>query len=740
MSQSTNLTPADNLLIPATDPQATVGLWFTVAEPREAMSPIGYMSPANQINAAAALAAQMTANAAVPTSMLNMAGGPPALDANNNFSNQSIGPNISAFPTVAALQIYPVIDLVDNQIANITNHTADGDNGGGPPRVWNSTSTATADGCLIINPAGNTGPGRWIPNFSGPVNVRWFGAVGNYNGSMGTDDTAAIQAAINWCKANAFWVKASGYTKNCWWPMYIPASNGTYLVTESLNATVGIGDNAYAHLAITGDGTNVSGITGKLLTANPILDLAGNCGVELRDFSILAGGGLETASILISSTAANNQGGGNTIVRNVNASAGLYIVGADLCWLENCNISSATNWGICAGGLNGAGILSGYQTLGSTNTTQIYLVNCNIASSCLTTGAAWYDEPDLLTIVGGYVTVTGASGTRPSIIRVSAGSGQIYAEILGMRTENESSQAGLAIFQSFNNGDGPGNGPITGKFVGNFETDILGAVFDMQAANGGLINATLFNPGLASAIFTVGSLVQSFNGETSAASTLCLGALASGSANIVWKGESNRTVQNTLTNNATVRGLSVADSNQNNYKTINDQWINPNAPSIPLYLGGNFAIQAGNLLAPYTGGSGLLLGFTYTIPAGVFVSPSSWSSQVGPVGKIDMTGVVTSAAAAGGVFQIQLIQGSKSYNFSGMGVAAYASPSMNMIKVTLTYNHYNVVTCEITIGGTIYVAEAIATSLSSSSAITLNILVNNTASSPYQVYTLCGGI
>ena len=74
MSQSNN-TPSDSLLIPATDPVATEGVFFTIAELRAAMSPIGYMTPADQINAAAA-AAQATANAAIPSSTLGQPLGP----------------------------------------------------------------------------------------------------------------------------------------------------------------------------------------------------------------------------------------------------------------------------------------------------------------------------------------------------------------------------------------------------------------------------------------------------------------------------------------------------------------------------------------------------------------------------------------------------------------------------------------------------------------------------------------
>ena len=33
--------------------------------------------------------------------------------------------------------------------------------------------------------------------FSGPVNIKWFGAVADFNGTSGTDNTASIQDAID---------------------------------------------------------------------------------------------------------------------------------------------------------------------------------------------------------------------------------------------------------------------------------------------------------------------------------------------------------------------------------------------------------------------------------------------------------------------------------------------------------------------------------------------------------------
>lgn len=57
------------------------------------------------------------------------------------------------------------------------------------------TTSADNDGTILVDAAGR----RWKRVQVGHVNVRWFGAKGDWNGtaSTGADDTAAVQAAIN---------------------------------------------------------------------------------------------------------------------------------------------------------------------------------------------------------------------------------------------------------------------------------------------------------------------------------------------------------------------------------------------------------------------------------------------------------------------------------------------------------------------------------------------------------------
>lgn len=76
-----------------------------------------------------------------------------------------------------------------NQIAIAQGYSSAGDGGGGI--FWWDTSAKTDDGGTIINPAGGTNQG-WRRIYSGPINVKWFGAKGDGT----TTDTTAVNSAI----------------------------------------------------------------------------------------------------------------------------------------------------------------------------------------------------------------------------------------------------------------------------------------------------------------------------------------------------------------------------------------------------------------------------------------------------------------------------------------------------------------------------------------------------------------
>lgn len=134
-------------------------------------------------------------------------------------------------PTVLAYTVETVDDLVDVPSGYTTAIVKDIDRGG--TFIW--SSTGAANGGTVF--AGSSG--YWVRQYSGAVNVKWFGAKGDGV----TDDTAAINSAFQ-------------YSKNI-----IFDNAKTYKVTGSLNTIGGqsIDLNHSTILASTGTYTSIFG-------------------------------------------------------------------------------------------------------------------------------------------------------------------------------------------------------------------------------------------------------------------------------------------------------------------------------------------------------------------------------------------------------------------------------------------------------------------------------------------------
>lgn len=107
------------------------------------------------------------------------------------------GIGINRVENIASLKLQD--GLVFNTIEVLGYYTK-GDGGGGT-FYWDSTSTESDNGGTIIQATGIT-TGRWKRVYNGAVNVKWFGAKGDWNGTTGTDDTVAIQNALTYVGEN----------------------------------------------------------------------------------------------------------------------------------------------------------------------------------------------------------------------------------------------------------------------------------------------------------------------------------------------------------------------------------------------------------------------------------------------------------------------------------------------------------------------------------------------------------
>ena len=92
--------------------------------------------------------------------------------------------------TIAALTA--LTGMADGQVAQPLGYYAAGDGGGGPPRYWSAASTATHNGGSVLQPDSAPAAGRWLWDWSGAINLMWFGVVMDDS----TDNASRITAAI----------------------------------------------------------------------------------------------------------------------------------------------------------------------------------------------------------------------------------------------------------------------------------------------------------------------------------------------------------------------------------------------------------------------------------------------------------------------------------------------------------------------------------------------------------------
>lgn len=105
----------------------------------------------------------------------------------------------SAAKTVGTIAELRALSKTGNPRALVIGYHVPGDGGGGQYYLDVSDTTTPDNGGTVIVASDG---GRWkLPQLK-RISVKQFGARGDFNGTTGTDDTAAIQAAINYAQAN----------------------------------------------------------------------------------------------------------------------------------------------------------------------------------------------------------------------------------------------------------------------------------------------------------------------------------------------------------------------------------------------------------------------------------------------------------------------------------------------------------------------------------------------------------
>jgi hypothetical protein len=130
------------------------------------------------------------------------------------------------------------------------------------PAVWDSTEASQT---AIANWFAYSGSGEtWKRNYSGAVNVRWFGAKGNNT----TPDTFPFTRIISLANTSAKGIGNGNSNRTGQLAIYIPA--GQYLITDSIITSSDFSWGRTAGLVFKGDGPYITSIIYTPSSTNPL--------------------------------------------------------------------------------------------------------------------------------------------------------------------------------------------------------------------------------------------------------------------------------------------------------------------------------------------------------------------------------------------------------------------------------------------------------------------------------------
>ncbi len=353
---------------------------------------------------------------------------------------------VQALESVANVTALRALNSVPSSTIYLEGYYSARDGGEGMLSVDLADTTSPDDGGMVFVSSDNKRWKRSAP--SGAINVRWFGARGNNT----TDDTAAIQAAINFVRISI----NSGYgntpATRCR-KVYIPF--GLYLITQSLDCTGN--DNMYEGFTIEGEmGYRSTLIKARLTEAYPVFDYTGATYGVLKGITVEGCNGDNDATCAFFAAKSSSAHGNCVTVQDCtfmmgsNCVSSVVLRNVDLSKVEDCRLMGTPQSGLWAGLSLPPGVTSKYQALSAqTDSTMFYVNGCIIHG---TTGpVVCYTGGSEFSIRDCYLALTG-SGTGEACIRVTGndfnGNG-VYA--YNVRTENQSASSGYFPFQFLTN-------------------------------------------------------------------------------------------------------------------------------------------------------------------------------------------------------------------------------------------------------------------------------------------------
>lgn len=226
--------------------------------------------------------------------------------------------------TLAALKAVVVTALTTGRQARVSGYSSSGDGADGL-FTYNSALSSTDNGGTIIAP--NVGSGRWVRNFSGSMNVRWFGAKGDGL----TDDATAIQAALDACEQYGSVLVPDGiFIVGA--QLTMGTDNITFFGTGVIKAKDGV---SFAHVIYS---TGLTGVTIRGIDVD--VNNAGRASVQAtRYFGINMTASIDCA--IIGVTVRNTRGYSSQSAVAIICSGGLRTL-VDACRLIDCGENTTT--------------------------------------------------------------------------------------------------------------------------------------------------------------------------------------------------------------------------------------------------------------------------------------------------------------------------------------------------------------------------------------------------------------